>query len=103
MSLAFPRWLFILAALALAATIPWAMASGGPILAAAGRIVAEPWGAVMLVDLYAGFLAASALFLLVERRATAIGLIVALMVLGNVVTLLWLALRGWTLLRDRLA
>jgi hypothetical protein len=102
MSLAFPRWLFVLAALVLAGSIVWATGAGGPLFAAVGRVAAEPWGAVMLFDLYAGFLAATALFFLVENRVTAVVLFVALMVLGNVVTLLWLAFRGWTALRARL-
>lgn len=103
MTLAFPRWLFVLAALVLVAAIVWATGNGGSIFAATSRVVAEPWGLVMLVDLYAGFLAAAALFVLFERKAVAVGLVVALMVLGNVVTLVWLALRGWTLLRSRAA
>ncbi|MFO1149502.1 MAG: hypothetical protein U1E62_14090 [Alsobacter sp.] len=103
MSLAFPRWLFLLAALLLAAAIAWATGAGGSIVAAVGRVAAEPWGMVMLVDLYAGFLATAALFFLLENRVTALLLLVALMVLGNVVTLIWLAVRGWTILRGRLA
>lgn len=99
--LAFPRWLFVAAALALAASIAWAMGTGGPLFAAVGRVAAEPWGVVLLADLYAGFLASTALFVLFERRSVAFGLFVALMILGNVVTLAWLAMRGWNLLAAR--
>jgi hypothetical protein len=103
MSSPLPRWLFVAAALLLAAAIAWATATGGPIFAAVGRVAAEPWGAVMLVDLYAGFMAATALFFLIEKRMVALALFVALMVLGNVVTLLWLAFHGWDALRRRAA
>jgi hypothetical protein len=97
------RSLFIAAALALSVAIVWAMLAGGPLFAAVGRVAAEPWGAILLGDLYAGFLAATALFFLVERRGVALALFVALMILGNVVTLLWLAFRGWSALSDRLS
>lgn len=96
----FPRWLFTLAALALLGAIAWAMGAGGSLLAAVGRIASDPWGLVLLADLYAGFLASTALFVLVERRGVALALFVALMILGNVVMLGWLAVRGWRLLRD---
>ena len=46
-------------------------------------------------------MAAAALFVLFERRGVALALFVALMLLGNVVTLLWLAWRGWDALRAR--
>jgi hypothetical protein len=88
------RILFAAVALALAGLIAWAF-TAAPFWASVARVVADPWGLVMLGDLYAGFLATTALFFLMERRATAIGLFVALMILGNVVTLLWLAVRGW--------
>lgn len=101
MAFPFPRWLFLAAAAALLAAVGWAMVEGGPILAAVGRVTAEPWGVVMLADLYAGFLASTALFVLVERRRVAVALFVALMLLGNVVTLAWLAWRGWSLLARR--
>lgn len=97
--LSFPRWLFLLAALALAAAVVWATGAGGSLFAAVGRVAAEPWGVVLLADLYAGFLASTALFVLFERRWIALALFVALMVLGNVVTLGWLAIRGWSLLQ----
>jgi hypothetical protein len=98
---AFPRWLFVLAAVALSLLIAWAAGVGGPIIAAMARVAAEPWGWVLLADLYSGFLAATALFVLFERRWVACGLFIALMVLGNIVTLAWLGFRGWSLLAVR--
>lgn len=102
-SFTLPRLLFILAALALSGAIIWATGTGGSLMAAVGRVAAEPWGLVLLADLYAGFIASTALFVLFERRGVAFVLFVALMVLGNVVTLAWLAFRGWTLLATRRA
>jgi hypothetical protein len=89
-----PRILFIVAALALAGLIAWAFGAA-PFWASVARVVADPWGLVMLADLYAGFLATTALFFLFERRGVAVALFVALMVLGNVTTLVWLAWRAW--------
>ncbi|MHB2166832.1 hypothetical protein [Alsobacter sp. R-9] len=96
------RSLFVIVALALAGLILWAFGQA-PFWASVARVVADPWGLVMLGDLYAGFLATTALFFLFERPLVAVLLFVALMVLGNVVTLLWLAARGWSLLKTRLA
>lgn len=94
------RIAFALAALALLGLIVWAFGQA-PFWDSVARVVADPWGLVMLGDLYAGFLATTALFFIVERRGIAVGLFIALMVLGNVVTLLWLAWRGWDALRTR--
>ena len=92
------RILFAAVAIALAGLIVWAFGAA-PFWENSVKVVAEPWGRVMLGDLSAGFFATTALFFALERRTTAIGLFVALMVLGNVVTLLWLAVRGWQRLR----
>jgi hypothetical protein len=95
------RILFVAIAVALVLAIVWAMLTGGPLFPAVARVAAEPWGAVLLLDLYAGFAAATALFFLVERRGVAVALFIALMILGNVVTLLWLTVRGWSALSAR--
>ena len=95
------RILFAVIALALVLAIVWAMLTGGPLFPAVGRVAAEPWGAILLFDLYAGFAAATALFFVVERRGVAVALFIALMNLGNVVTLRWLAFRGWSALAAR--
>jgi hypothetical protein len=88
------RFVFALLGLALAGAIAWAM-SKAPFWASFGAIVADPWGLVTLADLYLGFFACAAIIALAERRAgVALAWIVALFVLGNLVTGLWLALRG---------
>jgi hypothetical protein len=96
------RIAFAAVAVALLGLIVWAFGQA-PFWDSVARVVADPWGLVMLGDLYAGFVAAAALFVLFERRGVALALFVALMLLGNVVTLLWLAWRGWDALRARAA
>ena len=59
------RILFVAAALGLAASIVWASGQA-PLWDSVVKVAADPWGLVMLVDLYAGFLAAAALFLASE-------------------------------------
>ncbi len=84
----------IAAALVLVAAIVWASMTASLAQSFAATI-ADPWGAVMLIDLYAGLLAAAALILIVEPdRRIAWASALALPFLGNVVTLIWLALRG---------
>jgi hypothetical protein len=64
-----------------------------------GRIIADPWGVVTLVDLYAGFLVAGVVIWCVEpRKGLAVVLILLTPFLGNLVTLPWLALRGLPIL-----
>jgi hypothetical protein len=96
------RIAFAAVAVALLGLIVWAFGQA-PFWDSVARVVADPWGLVMLGDLYAGFVAATALFVLFERRGVALALFVALMLLGNVVTLLWLAWRGWDAIRARSA
>ena len=96
------RIAFAAVAFALLGLIVWAFGQA-PFWDSVARVVADPWGLVMLGDLYAGFVAAAALFVLFERRGVALALFVALMLLCNVVTLLWLAWRGWDALRARAA
>ena len=88
------RILFVAAALGLAASIVWASGQA-PLWDSVVRVAADPWGLVMLADLYSGFLAAAALFFLVERPLVAAAMVLVMMLLGNIVTLLWLAVRGW--------
>lgn len=96
------RIAFAAVAVALLGLIVWAFGQA-PFWDSVARVVADPWGLVMLGDLYAGFVAATALFVLFERRGVALALFIALMLLGNVVTLLWLAWRGWDAIRARAA
>jgi hypothetical protein len=64
-----------------------------------GRIIADPWGIVTLLDLYIGFIVASVLIYVVERgRIIAWVVIVPMFFLGNVITALWLAWRATKLL-----
>lgn len=56
-----------------------------------------PWGKVMLADLYLGFLLVSIIVLLIEPIGIAIPLILAIFLLGNWVSALWLVFRLPTL------
>lgn len=95
------RPLLVASALILAAAIVWAGSSAN-IRASFGLITADPWGIVTLIDLYAGFVFAGAVIWLLEpRKGLASALILLTLVLGNLVTLLWLALRGLQLLAGR--
>lgn len=72
------------------------------LFASFGQISAMPWGLVSLIDLYLGFVVLAVLIGLVERRGAALGWIVALFVLGNVVGAAWFAWRlprVWSALR----
>lgn len=64
-----------------------------------GRVAADPWGLVGLMDLYLGFIGMSVIMALVERRHIAVALIVALFLLGNVVSAVWVVWRLPTLAR----
>lgn len=92
----------ILAALlaVLSVSIIWASlnASLGDSLA---RTLADPWGVVMLIDLYAGFTAAIVVYTVFERPLLVVLLGAATFALGNVVTLGWLLWRGWAILQAR--
>jgi hypothetical protein len=95
------RGALIAAALLLCGVIAWAGYTA-PFWASFSHITANPWGVVTLVDLYAGFLVASCMVWLVEpRKGLAASLVLLTLVLGNIVTLLWLALRGIGLLMPR--
>ena len=86
-------------ALGLLASILWASFSGA-ILEEGGAILALPWGIVTFLDLYAGFLFAALVMLVCEpRRPLGAVLAISVFVLGNVVTLLWLAVRAPLFLR----
>lgn len=57
------------------------------------RIGADPWGLVSLVDLYLGFIMFAVVIGLIERPVVTAVLVVALLILGNVVGAIWLAVR----------
>jgi hypothetical protein len=87
------------AAAILSAAILWA-SYAAPFFAGFGTVLANPWGVVSLIDLYAGFLFACVVIWLVEpKRGLAAALILLTLVLGNVVTLVWLVLRGLRLVQ----
>lgn len=83
----------------LLAAIVWASFSGA-IFEEGGAILDLPWGIVTFLDLYAGFAFAALVMAVCEpRRPLGAALAVSVFFLGNVVTLLWLALRAPLLLR----
>jgi hypothetical protein len=89
----FVRIALFSAAVAFAAVIVWA-SLGASISESFGRIVADPWGLVTILDVYLGFVLASVVIVAFERNtALRVFLVVALWALGNVVTLAWLAWR----------
>jgi hypothetical protein len=94
------RAIFALLLLVLAGAIVWASLNAS-LGASVARTLADPWGVVMLIDLYAGFVVAIALYALFERRSIVVLLAAATFVLGNVVTLGWLLWRGWSMLAAR--
>jgi hypothetical protein len=91
---------FAIPGLALAATIVWAFGRAD-FWASGAAILANPWGVVTLIDLYAGFVFTGVAVAAVERwRPWAWGMLAASLVLGNVVYALWAVLRGAALLRE---
>jgi hypothetical protein len=89
------RTLLAALALFLAGTIVWAFMKA-PFWESFALIAAMPWGWVSLIDLYLGFFVFSCLVIFLEKDPKiAFALILALFLLGNVVSALWLALRGW--------
>jgi hypothetical protein len=95
------RIALLAAAAILAAAIFWA-SQAAPFFAGFSTVLANPWGVVTLIDLYAGFLFAAVLVWLAEPdKRLAATLILITLVLGNVVPLVWLAARGLRLLDRR--
>jgi len=88
------RFVFLAAALVLAAAIIWAGATAS-FSASFAKIANDPWGVVTLIDLYAAFLVSGFLIWRFEpSRPLALGLIVLTLGLGSLVPLLWLAFRA---------
>jgi hypothetical protein len=87
------RALLASAALVLTAAIIWALGRAS-LFDSFGKIIADPWGFVTLIDLYSGFLAISVIIALAEpRRAVTASVIMLTPFLGNVVPLAWLIIR----------
>jgi hypothetical protein len=88
------RFLFLTAALVLAAAIVWAAATAS-FSASFAKIVNDPWGVVTLIDLYAAFLVSGLMIWRFEPvRPLALALIVLTLGLGSLVPLLWIAFRA---------
>ncbi|MGL4729563.1 MAG: hypothetical protein ACRCWO_12485 [Bosea sp. (in: a-proteobacteria)] len=78
----------------LSGAIVWA-SYAAPFFAGFSVVLANPWGVVSLIDLYAGFFFAGVLIWFIEpNKRLAATLILITLVLGNVVPLIWLAARG---------
>jgi hypothetical protein len=93
------RILCILGFVLLTGAIIWAFGQA-PFWPSVSAIMANPWGVVTVIDLYLGFLVFAIVIARFEpNRGLAIALIAALPVLGNVVSLGWLAWRGLGLVR----
>ena len=77
----------------LVATIVWAGMNAN-FRESFGRIIADPWGVVSLVDLYIGFIIAAVVIVIFERKKSVAALwVVPVFFLGNIVTAIWLAWR----------
>jgi uncharacterized membrane protein (DUF373 family) len=88
------RFVFLAAALILAAAIIWAMATAS-FSASFAKIGNDPWGVVTLIDLYSAFLVSGFVIWRFEpSRLLALALIVLTLGLGSLVPLLWLAFRA---------
>lgn len=88
-------------ALVLTAAIFWAMGQK-PIGESFSQMIRDPWGVVTLIDLYWGFIAFAVVVSWFEKPWVAGVLFVLLCVLGNVVSLLWIAFRGLVWARAQL-
>jgi hypothetical protein len=66
-------------------------------------IASDPWGVVSLADLYLGFFIFAAFVFLVDGvRPASFAWVIALMVLGNALAVVWLVVR-WPVLTRRLS
>ncbi len=83
----------------LAGSIVWAF-TAAPFWESVDLVVSNPWGVVMLIDLYLGFFIFAVVIARFEpNRGLAVALIAAMPFLGNVVPLGWLAWRGLSLIK----
>jgi hypothetical protein len=86
------RIFLLLLSLALSGLIAWAMLTGN-FSAEGAWLVSNAWGIVSLADLYVGFLITSLVIACFEKPKAAAFWIIPIPFLGNVWTLVWLALR----------
>lgn len=96
------RALALFFAALLAFAIVWAMGEKA-IGESFSAMIRDPWGVVTLIDLYSGFIAFALVMAFFEKPWVAIVLFALLCVLGNVVSLGWLAFRGLGLIRHAAA
>ena len=88
------RLVFAIPGLVLTAAIIWALGKAD-FFASGAAIIANPWGLVTLIDLYAGFIFTGVIIAAIERwKPWAFALLVSSLVLGNVVYAAWAVWRG---------
>ncbi len=93
------RLTFAIPGLLLTAAIIWAY-SQADFWASSAAILANPWGLVTLVDLYAGFIITGVIIAAIERwKPWAFGMLLVSLVLGNIVFAAWGVVRGAEALR----
>ena len=93
------RLVFAIPGLILTAAIVWAFRKAD-FFASGAAIIANPWGLVTLIDLYAGFIFTGVIIAAIERwKPWAFALLVSSLVLGNVVYAAWAVWRGANELR----
>ena len=90
--MALSRTLLLVLSLAFAALIVRAVISGD-FRAEGAWLVSHAWGIVSLADLYIGFLISAIVIAFFEKPKAAALWIIPIPLLGNVWTLIWLALR----------
>ncbi len=94
------KLLFVSLAILLVSSILWA-AYIADFKASLGLILHDPWGIVTLIDLYSGLIFAGfVIYILEGRRPISLLWMVSSFFLGNIVTAVWLVLRGPHLLKN---
>jgi len=80
--------------LAFAGAIVWGFIAGGSVVPVLALMLAEPWGAVTLADLYLGFVLMAGLVVLFEpERRNGVLWGAAIVLFGNVITAAWVVFR----------
>lgn len=96
------RIVAVLFGTALSIAIVWALGEKS-LSASFGEMIRDPWGVVTLIDLYSGFIAFALVVGFFEKPWVAALLFLLLCVLGNVISLGWLAFRGFSLIQRQIA
>ncbi|MCC6230375.1 MAG: DUF1475 family protein [Phycisphaerales bacterium] len=87
--------IFALLAVVLIALIVWASVEKH-VLEIFKVMLAERWGIVTLIDLYAGFVVTATWICVLERRAwRALPWLIAMVFLGNLATAVYVVFRAW--------